>query len=407
MNFPFFIARRYLFARKSQNVINTITAISMAGIMLASFALICTLSVFNGFHELVATLFTEFDPEIKVVSNTGKTFHENDPRIQEAIKSPVVQTSTFSLEEQALLQYKGRQQIAIVKGVETAFHDMTGIEKILRGSGIFMLEDDICDYMILGVGLMGRMDCGIQPAYPIKVYIPKRGGKVSTVNPAASFNSADVYSPGVIFQVNQQKYDDTYALISLDLARELTDSSDGASALEIKLNPDYGIRRAKRELSRILGSDFDVLDRYEQQADVFKVVRIEKFISYLFLSFILLIACFNIIGSLIMLMIEKRGDIGILRSLGATEKTVSRIFVTNGVLISVIGAISGLLLGVIAAFLQQKFGFISLGTQGAFVVDSYPVKVELADVLTVLVTVCVVSYITVRPISKLTRRLFR
>lgn len=406
MNFPFFIARRYLFARKSQNVINTITAISMAGIMLASFALICTLSVFNGFHELVATLFTEFDPEIKVVSNTAKVFHEGDSRIQEAVKSPLIEGYAFSLEEQALLQYKSRQQIAIVKGVETSFHDMTGIEGILRGSGIFMLEDDVCDYIILGVGLMGRMDCGIQPAYPLKVYIPRRGGKVSTVNPAASFNSADVFSPGVIFQVNQQKYDDTYALISLDLARELTGYADGASALEIKLAPGVSIRKAKKELRSLLGPEFDVLDRYEQQADVFKVVRIEKLISYLFLSFILLIACFNIIGSLIMLMIEKRGDIGILRSLGATEKIVTRIFVTNGVLISVIGAVTGLVLGVIMAFLQQKFGFISLGTQGAFVVNSYPVKVEIADILTVLVTVCCVSYVTVSPVSRLARRLF-
>lgn len=375
--------------------------------MLASFALICTLSVFNGFHELVATLFTEFDPEIKVVSNTGKVFHEGDPRIQQAVRCPVVGEYTFSLEEQALIQYKSRQQIAIVKGVETSFHDLTGIERILRGNGIFMLEDDVCNYAILGVGLMGRMDCGIQPAYPLKVYIPKRDGKVSTVNPAASFNSADVFSPGVIFQVNQQKYDDAYALISLDLARELTGYPDGASSLEISLVPGCTLRKAKKELRAVLGPGFDVQDRYEQQADVFKVVRIEKFISYLFLSFILLIACFNIIGSLIMLMIEKRGDIGILRSLGATEKTVSQIFVTNGVLISVTGAVSGLLLGVLAAFLQQKFGFISLGTQGAFVVDSYPVKVQLADILTVLLTVCGVSYVTVRPISKLTRRLFR
>ena len=380
----------------------------MAGIMLASFALICTLSVFNGFHELVATLFTEFDPEIKVTCNSAKVFHENDPRIQDVLKSPLIAESTFSLEEQALFQYKGRQQIAIVKGVDAAsFHELIGIESILRGNGIFMLEDDICNYAILGVGLMGRMDCGIQPAYPLKVFIPKRDGKVNTLNPAASFNSADVYSPGVIFQVNQQKYDDTYALISLDLARELTGYPDGASALEIQLAPDCSIRKAKRELKAVLGPEFDVLDRFEQQADVFKVVSIEKFISYLFLSFILLIACLNIIGSLIMLMIEKRGDIEILRSLGATEKTVSSIFVTNGVLISVTGAISGLILGVAAAFLQQKFGFISLGTQGAFVVDAYPVKVELTDVITVLLTVCAVSYVTVRPISKLTRRLFR
>lgn len=407
MNLPFFIAGRYLFARKSHNVINVISAISVAGIALASFALICTLSVFNGFHELVATLFTEFDPELKVVPAQGKFFDAGDPAIRDACALPFIEASSFSLEEQALIGYKSKQQIAVIKGVEDSFHDMSGIEGILRGNGIFMLEDDVTDYGILGIGLMGRMDCGTHPAYPLRLYVPRKDARVSLVNPAAAFNSADIYSPGVIFQVNQQKYDDDYVLISLDLARKLTGQENGASALEIRLKDGTGMKKAVRELKSVLGENFIIQDRFQQQADVFKVVKLEKFISYLFLSFILLIACFNIIGSLIMLMVEKQQDSQLLRSLGAQQSTVERIFVINGLLISLIGAVTGLLLGVIAALLQQKFGIISLGTSGSFIVDAYPVSVKMQDVLLVLATVLAVSFLSIRPIGPIARRFIK
>ena len=407
MNFPFFIARRYLFAKKSHNVINVISAISVAGIVLASFALICTLSVFNGFHELVESLFGNFDPDVKIVASKGKFFSTDDSRIQKAQELPFIESCSFTLEEQALISYKSRQQIAIIKGVEDSYHDLTGIENLLRGNGIFMLEDEVCHYGIMGVGLMNQMDCGMNPAYPLRLFVPKKEGQVNMMNPATSFNQADIYSPGATFLVNQEKYDDNYVLISLKLARELTDREGEASALEIKLQQGFPLRKARKELTAILGTDYLILDRLEQQADAYKVVRLEKFISYLFLSFILLIACFNIIGSLIMLMVEKQQDARLLGSMGAEQKTVERIFVINGVLISLIGAVSGLILGIIAVLLQQKFGFISLGSSGTFIVDAYPVSIHLEDIILVLVTVLAVSFISVRPIGPIARRFIK
>jgi lipoprotein-releasing system permease protein len=407
VNFPFFIARRYLFAKKSHNVINVISAISVAGIMLASFALICTLSVFNGFHNLVESLFKDFDPEIKVVPAGRKFFNKDDERILKASSLDFIEMSTFTLEEQALISFKSKQEIVMIKGVEDTYHDLVNIENLLKGNGIFMLKDEVCNYGIMGIGLMNRLNCGINPAYPLRLYVPKKEGNISMNNPAASFNQADIFSPGVIFRVEQEKYDDSYVIISLELAQQLTDRANEASALEIKIKEGTSLRKAIRNLKSVLGPDFDVQDRIRQQQDIFKVFKLEKFISYLFLTFILLIACFNIIGSLIMLIVEKQQDAGLLESMGASRKTIERIFITNGVLISLIGAVSGLILGVIAVLLQQKYGFISLGSQGSFIVDAYPVSIQIKDIILVLVTVLVVSFLSVRPIGPIARRFIR
>ena len=407
MNFPFYIARRYLFAKKSHNVINVISAISVAGIMLASFALICTLSVFNGFHKLVESLFRDFDPETKVVAADSKFFSTDNEKIQKACQLDFIDVFTFTLEEQALISYKSKQQITMIKGVEDSYHDLVGIENLLKGNGIYMLEDEVCHYGIMGIGIMSRMDCGMKPSYPLKLYVPKKEGRINMTNPAASFNQASIYSPGVVFCVEQEKYDDNYVLVSLELAQKLTDRENEASALEIKTKEGTSLRKAIRELESVLGPGFQVQDRLHQQQDVFKVFKMEKFISYLFLTFILLIACFNIIGSLIMLMVEKQQDAGLLKSMGAEQKTIERIFITNGVLISLIGAVSGLVLGVIAVMLQQKYGFISLGTGGNFIVDAYPVSIKAQDIILVLVTVLVVSFLSVRPIGPIARRFIR
>lgn len=375
--------------------------------MLASFALICTLSVFNGFHELVESLFKDFDPELKVVSTAKKYFCMDDERILKASRLDFVDTYTFTIEEQALISYKSKQQIAIIKGVEDSYHELVGIENLLKGNGIFMLEDDICHYGIMGVGLMNRMDCGVNPAYPLTLYVPKKEGKVNIANPVTSFNQASIYSPGVIFCVEQQKYDDNYVIVSLGLAQELTDRTNEASALEIRLKDGISLKKARHELESILGPSYSVQDRIAQQQDVFKVFKLEKLISYLFLTFILLIACFNIIGSLIMLIVEKQNDAKLLGSMGAGQSSIERIFITNGLLISLIGAVSGLVLGIIAVLLQQKFGFISLGQAGSFIVDSYPVSIHVQDIILVLVTVLVVSFLSVRPIGPIARRFIR
>ena len=404
MNFPFYIAKRYLFAKKSHNVINVISGISVAGIALASFALICTLSVFNGFNDLVATLFTKFDPELKIVSTQGKLFNTDNSKIQDLSELPFVEEYSFSLEEQALIQYRNSQQIITIKGVEESFYATSGIEDILRGNGIFMLADEVCNYGIPGIGIISKLGSGIQPAEPFKLYVPKQGERVNMINAAANFNSCNVYSPGVAFQVNQAKYDENYLLVSLDVAEKLTGYNNQATALELKLSDNISVKKAKKRIAALLGTDFKVLDRYEQQEDIFKVVKLEKFISYLFLTFILLISCFNIISSLIMLMIEKQSDTEILRSLGADKSTTTQIFIYDGILISMIGAVSGVVLGTIAALLQQQFGFIPLGTNGGFIVDAYPVNLKIEDIVLVLATVLVVSYISIKPIGKLAKR---
>lgn len=404
MNFPFYIAKRYLFAKKSHNVINVISGISVAGIALASFALICTLSVFNGFNDLVATLFTKFDPELKIVSTQGKLFNTDNSKIQDLSNLPFVEEYSFSLEEQALIQYRNSQQIITIKGVEESFYATSGIEDILRGNGIFMLADEVCNYGIPGLGIISKLGSGIQPAEPFKLYVPKQGERVNMINAAANFNSCNIYSPGVAFQVNQTKYDENYLLVSLDVAENLTGYNNQATAIELKLSDNISVKKAKKRIAALLGTEFKVLDRYEQQEDIFKVVKLEKFISYLFLTFILLIACFNIISSLIMLMIEKQADTEILRSLGADKSTTTQIFVYDGILISMIGAVSGVVLGTIAALMQQHFGFIPLGTNGGFIVDAYPVNLKIEDIVLVLATVLVVSYISIKPIGKLAKR---
>lgn len=407
MNYPFFIARRYLFAKKSHNVINVISAISVAGVMLASFALICTLSVFNGFHELVESLFHDFDPELKIVSQTNKFFRADEDRIKRVTELDIIDAYSFTLEEQALLSYKSRQQIAMIKGVDDSFHDLVGIENLLKGQGIYMLHDEVCNYGIMGLGLINKMDCGIKPAYPLRLSVPRKDGKVNVANPAASFNQANIYSPGVAFLVDQEKYDENYVLISLDLARQLTDRQSEASALELRLKEGVSMRKAKNELSQILGHEYRILDRMQQQEDVFKVFKMEKFISYLFLTFILLIACFNIIGSLIMLIVEKQADAQLLESMGAGKKDIERIFIYNGVMISLLGAVSGLALGIVAVLLQQKYGFITLGSSGSFIVNAYPVSIHVQDIILVLITVLVVSFLSVRPIGPIARRFIR
>lgn len=386
---------------------NVISAISVAGVALASMALICTLSVFNGFNDLVESLFTDFDPQLKIVSADGKTFRQDDRCVANVQSLPYVAAVSMSLESQALLRYKDVQTVVTVKGVDDSFHEVCSIENILFGQGVWMLHDDVCDYGVMGIGLMKGLNCGVQSAYPFTLYAPKRGAKISLAVPESSLNSVRFYSPGVVFQVNQQPYDDSYLIVSLDLARRLNGYDNEVSALDIKLAEGTSLKHARKEIQSVIGPGKKVLDRYEQQEDILKVIRLEKFISYLFLSFILLVALFNIIGSLVMLMVEKKDDARVLENLGMEPLAAGRIFVYDGLLISVLGALAGLALGVVLALLQQWLGFIPLGTDGGFVVDAYPVSVHLADVLLVLVTVVAASALSLWPVSRIAGRFMK
>lgn len=408
MNFPFYIARRYLFSKKSHNAINVISAISVCGVALATLALICTLSVFNGFQDLVASFFTAFDPELKVTAVRGKVFDGQDPRVLALKQMPEVEVYSESLEDNAMVQYHGRQAMAVIKGVEDNFDRLTPIDSILFGRGDLMLHDEVADYAIPGIQLLSSLGSGIRFLDPLEVYAPKRGAKVNVANPSTAFVSGNLFSSGLVFAVNQEKYDASYILTSLAFARRLFQYDTEVSAVNLRLNPDADIDAVKKEVQERLGADFRVQDRYEQQADTYRIMRVEKLISYLFLTFILVIACFNVIGSLSMLIIDKREDVVTLRNLGASDSQIVRIFLFEGRMISFFGAFVGVALGLFLCWLQQAFGLIRLGNSGSFVVDAYPVSVEAMDVFVVFVTVLLVGFLSVwYPVRYLSKRLLR
>ena len=409
MNLSFYIARRYLFSKKKHNAVNIISGISVCGVALATLAMVCTLSVFNGFQDMVAGFFTAFDPQLKITVREGKVFLPDEPALQQVRALPEVEVWTETLEENAMVQYKDRQVMAVIKGVDDNFEQLTSIDSLLYGTGQFVLKDNIVDYGFLGIELMSQLGTGIQFVNPLQVYAPRRNVRVNLANPSAAFNREYLFSPGAVFVVNQEKYDAHYIVTSLSFARRLFDYDREVSAVELKLKPDADTEAVRRHISELLGARFVVQNRYEQQADVFRIMEIEKLISYLFLTFILVIACFNVIGSLSMLILDKREDVVTLRNLGADDRLIVRIFLFEGRLISVFGAVAGILLGVLLCWAQQHFGFISLGGGGgAFVVDAYPVSVHVTDILLVFVTVLVVGFLSVwYPVRYLSRRLLK
>ena len=407
MNLPFYIARRYLFAKKKHNAINIISAISVCGVALATMAMVCTLSVFNGFQEMVEQLFTAFDPELKITAREGKVFQPDAPGIRQVQALPCIDVWTETVEDNAMVQYKNRQAMATIKGVEDNFEQLTEIDSLLYGTGQFMLNDPVADYGIMGVELMSELGTGIQFVDPLQVYAPKRNVRINLANPSAAFNRKYLHSPGVVFIVNQQKYDARYIITSLDFARALFGYHTEVSAIELKLKPGNDIGRIQGQIQDILGDRYLVQNRYEQQSDVFRIMKIEKLISYLFLTFILAIACFNVIGSLSMLILDKREDVVTLRNLGANDRLIARIFLFEGRLIAAFGAAIGIIGGLLLCFLQQAFGLISLGGgNGAFLVEAYPVSVHATDVLLVFVTVIAVGFLSVwYPVRYLSKKL--
>ena len=381
----------------------------MCGVALATLALVSTLSVFNGFQDLVTTMFTAFDPEIKITAANGKVFDAQDERIQLLKELPEIEVFSESLEDNAMVQYKGRQTMVVIKGIEDNFNQLTAIDSILYGRGDWILHDEVVDYAIPGIELVSILGTGIRFLDPLEVYAPKRGVKINVANPSTSFESSYLHSSGLVFAVNQQKYDASYILTSLSFARELFQYETEVSSIELRLVADADLKKVKNEIKRILGNDFLIQDRYEQQADTYRIMEVEKLISYVFLSFILLIACFNVIGSLSMLIIDKRNDVVTLRNLGADDQLISRVFLFEGYMITFFGALIGVGLGLLLCFIQQEFGLISLGSgssAGAFVVDAYPVSVYATDVILVLITVLVTGFLSVFfPVRYLTRRL--
>ena len=407
MNFPFYIARRYLFSKKSTNVINVISGISVVGVAVATMALVVTLSVFNGFHDLVASLFTSFDPQIEITPAEGKTAPADDPLLTKVRQLPQIEVATECVEDQALAVYEGRQAMVTIKGVDDNFDKLTHIREILLGDGSYELHAADMSYGIPGVRLADQLGTGYRYRSPLKIYAPRRQGQLDMSNPADGFVEDELFSPGVIFCVQQARYDKDYIITSINFTRNLFDQYGMLSSLELRLKPGSDFEAVKSQIKQICGERFHVKDRYEQQDDTFKIMKIEKLIAYIFLTFILMVACFNIIGSLSMLIIDKRNDVVTLRNLGANDRQITRIFLFEGRMISAFGAVIGILVGLLLCWIQQQFGVIALGSSaGSFIVNAYPVSVHPWDVVLIFVTVLVVGFLSVwYPVRYFSKRL--
>lgn len=407
MNFPFYIARRYLFSKKSTHAINVISAISAVGVAVATMALIVTLSVFNGFHDLVATFFTSFDPQIEVVPAQGKTAPADDPVLQKIRQMPQVEVATECLKDQALAIYRGKQTMVTLMGVDNSFEQMSRIDEILYGEGAFILHAANLNFGIVGARLAETLGMNANWDGSLLIYAPRKTGQLDMANPSDGFVVDSLISPGSVFMVKQGKYDRDHVLAPISFARSLFEQQGMLSSLQIRLKNGSDLDEVKKEMKTIAGDKYRVLDRYEQQEDTFRIMKVEKFIAYIFLTFILIVASFNIIGSISMLIIDKKNDVVTLRNLGATDKQIKRIFLFEGRLISFLGAMAGLLLGLLLCWLQQQFGLVALGqSSGTFVVDAYPVSVHPEDVVAVFVTVVVVGFLAVwYPVRYFSRRL--
>lgn len=393
-NFSFYVARRYMFSKKSVGAINVISFISVAGVAVGTMALVIVLSVFNGFHDLVASLFTNFDPQIEVVPVKGKTINADAPELDRIRHLDFVDVATDVVEDQAIAVYGDRQRMVTVMGVDENFDQLTNISDILYGDGDFTLRVANLYFGVPGIRLAQDLGLGARWADYLKIYAPVRRGQLTDLDtPTDGFVVDSLLSPGVVYAVNQNKYDRDRIITSIYFARQLFDQDGMLSSLQLRLKPGTDLSTAKREIKAAAGKKFRVLDRFEQQADTFRIMQIEKVLAYVFLTFILIVACFNIISSLSMLIIDKKNDINTLHNLGANDRQIQSIFLYEGRIISAVGALIGIGLGLALCGLQQAFGFVKMGeSSGTFIVNAYPVSVHYWDVLVVFITVILIGW---------------
>lgn len=393
-NFSFYVARRYMFSKKSVGAINVISFISVAGVAVGTMALVIVLSVFNGFHDLVASLFTNFDPQIEVVPVKGKTINADAPELDRIRHLDFVDVATDVVEDQAIAVYGDRQRMVTVMGVDENFDQLTNISDILYGDGDFTLRVANLYFGVPGIRLAQDLGLGARWADYLKIYAPMRRGQLTDLDtPTDGFVVDSLLSPGVVYAVNQNKYDRDRIITSIYFARQLFDQDGMLSSLQLRLKPGTDLSTVKREIKAAAGEKFRVLDRFEQQADTFRIMQIEKVLAYVFLTFILIVACFNIISSLSMLIIDKKDDINTLHNLGANDRQIQSIFLYEGRIISAVGALIGIGLGLALCGLQQAFGFVKMGeSSGTFIVNAYPVSVHYWDVLVVFITVILIGW---------------
>ena len=388
MKLSLYIAKRYLFAKKSRNAINIISSVSVAGVATGTMALIIILSVFNGLEKLVTTIFNTFDPDIRITAAEGKTFAADPAKLKLLSNINGVSCYSLTIEENALLKYEEKQFIATIKGVDENYARVSNIDSSMWEGKFMLRSDNGRAWAVPGIGIAQYLGIRISFVNPILIYVPRRNADTDP-DPDKAFNR-DFIFPSGIFQV-EQSYDSKYIYIPLDFARDLIEKPGLSSAIEIKLVGGVNADAVQKEIVKLYGSSFVVQNRFQQQELFYKVMQSERLAIFFILTLILIIASFNIIGSLTMLIIEKERDIEILKSLGADNNLIRKIFIIEGWMISIIGAAAGILLGFIVCWLQQRYGFIKLNSD-SLIMNSYPIVLKLKDFIIVPATVLLIGY---------------
>lgn len=387
------IAWRYLFAKKQFNAIHIITAISSVAVGVVTAAMICVLSVMNGFGVMIEHLFSQFDPDLRITSQSGKSFVISEEKKSKLLELPSINLISESISETALAYFEEKQMPVQLMGVDSVFGQLTNIENIIT-DGHYEVFDGAFDRAVLGQGLAWKLGIGVHFIHAIEVYAPKREGKVNMLRPDVNFNSERCFIAGT-FAVNQQKYDENLMLVDINLAQRLLEyDTTEVTALQMDVADGYSIRKTKRDIAAILGDGYLIQDRYEQQEDFFRILHVEKFLTTLLLIFILLIATFNGIGSLSMLIIDKQQDIRTLSYLGASDDMIRKIFILEGWMVNSLGALGGVIIGLGICLLQEHLGMLKLGNGAEYVVSAYPVAVQAGDIALVCMIVLILGVLS-------------
>jgi len=401
MKLSYYIAKRYLFAKKSRNAINVISAVSVAGVAVGTMALIIVLSVFNGLEKMVSSIFNTFDPDIKIVAAIGKTFVPDTSKLRLLADIDGVSCYSMTLEENALLKYGERQFIATIKGVDEKYAEVSDIDSSMWEGEFTLKAENGRPYAVPGLGVSQYLGIRVNFITPLNIYVPRKSGN-SGLNAENAFNRKLIFPSG-IFEV-EKEYDSKYIYLPIEFVREITENEGYVSAIEVKTDKQYDVGNIEKKVSKIFGKEYIVQNRYEQQEIFYKVMRSERLAIFFILTLILLIASFNIIGSLTMLIIEKERDIEILKSLGADNDLIRKIFIFEGWLISIIGAIAGIILGFVICWLQQTYGLVKLQSE-SLIMDAYPVVLKIKDFIVVPATVLLIGYWAAwYPVRYLTRK---
>lgn len=390
MNLAWLFARRYFVARKSTNAINIIAAVSVIGMMVGTMALLLVLSVFNGFEDLVTSLYNSFNPDLKVEVRIGKTFAVDSATIYKLKHLNGIKAVSEVLEENALLRYHDKDLVGRLKGVDAEFANVSGVDSTMVGGKYMLTDSTNLNYAVVGLGIQSMLGVNVDNQFSrLEVYMPRREGKVSTTSPENAFKQQIIYPIGVY--AIQQDFDAKYTIVPLQFMRRLLDyDTQQVSSLEIALLPHTDMAAAQAAVEQIMGKEFRVADRYQQDEFLYKVMRTEKWAVYLILTFILIIAAFNVVGSLSMLVIEKKHDLGILRAMGANANFVRRVFLLEGVLLAGVGGAVGMLLAFVICLAQQHFKLLRLSGD-TFLIDAYPVSMRWLDFAMVGTTVIVIA----------------